>query len=351
MSKENDLSVALTPEIVETAYHLLLGRPPENDKVIQEGVAFHKNLSNLRQNFSTYPEGRRAIFDLLSKNVPFDCIKIKSKRGFYIYINLRDTGVSREIFLFDEFEPHNELFILENLDPNEVMLDIGANVGWFSMIAAQKIYNAKHKNADLLGRIIGFEANLNTAKLLTGSVQDSVFRDLVQIYNVALSSENGVLSFEDMDLGNIGGGQVRQLPDNFETQNHHDIKAKYEGKGEAFGECKQTAIPAVPLDSLLSRETQKIGFVKIDVEGSEPFVLRGAEETFSRHKPKILIEFHKDKLEYSSDCTPADLALQLDKMNFDIFDFQHKPSEKLSPKDVESIVEDKGYYDFIALPK
>ncbi len=340
----------LTPELVEAAYYLLLGRAPDSPESLEAGVDFHKDTLNLRKNFSEYPEARRALFALLFERLPFRDVLVKSKRGFEIYINLWDLGVSSEIFLFDDFEAQNEKLILDTLKPNETFLDIGANIGWFTLIAAQKIQTDWRPEMGDIGKVIGFEANTNTAKRLMGSVQNSAYRDLITIYNVALAPELSILKFEDIERGNIGGGQVRQMPVEHKSANYDRIKEKYQNVHESFGDCKHTLIPAAPLDSLLSEETQKIGLVKMDVEGSEPFVLRGATETFKRHQPKLMIEFHKDKLEYSSDHTATDVMALLSDMNYSLYDFQGENRAKLSPREVDEILEHHGYFDFLALP-
>ena len=344
-------ALPLTPDIVKAAYHLLLGRPPESPDTLQAGVEFHKDTATLRKNFAAYPEARRAMFTLLFDHLPFDDILVKSKRGFQIYINLSDLGVSSEIFLFDEFEPHNEKLILDTLKPNETFLDIGANIGWFTLIAAQKIAQDWDESMGPMGQVIGFEANINTGKRLMGSVQNSPYRDNIKIYNVALAPQLSVLKFEDITHGNIGGGQVRQMPDGHISKNHDEIQAKYKDVPDPFGNCKQTIIPAIPLDTLMADHAQKIGLIKMDVEGSEPFVLRGASETLKRHKPKIMIEFHKDKLEYSSDHSAEDVLNLLSDLNYDVYDFQGENTQSLAAADINSILDHQGYFDFLALPR
>jgi FkbM family methyltransferase len=347
----NKNSLTLTPEILEAAYHILLGRAPESPDVLSAGVNLHKDTATLRKNFASYPETRRALFALLFDHLPFNDILVKSKRGFQIYINLSDLGVSSEIFLFDEFEPHNEAFILETLMPNETFIDIGANIGWFTLIAAQKIEKDWRESMGPKGQVIGFEANINTSKLLMGSVQNSPYRDFIKTYNVALAPELSMLEFEDIKHGNIGGGQVRQVPEGHVSKNHDQIKEKYADVPDPFGDCQKTPIAAAPLDNFLANETQKIGLIKMDVEGSEPYVLRGAKETFKRHQPKLMIEFHKDKLEYSSDHSAADVMRLLSDMNYVLYDFQSTSRQALSVSDVEKILDHFGYFDFLALPR
>ncbi len=330
----------LTLDLMRAAFQILLGRDAESEAHAWESAKHYKTVKALREQFAVYPEVRRSVFAMLSDQIPFDIIKIRSKRGFDILINLKDTGVSKEIFLFDEFEPHNEAFITAHLVPGETFVDIGANIGWFSLIAAQRG----------AGQVLAFEANRRTCKMLTESVQMSPWRDLIEIYNVALAPSAGVLNYEDIQSGNIGGGQVHQT-DYRHTQNADIIADKYAATADAFGDAPMAAVPAASLDSLLADYEGKIGLVKMDVEGSEPYVLRGAAQTLARHRPKLLIEFHKDKLEFSGDCSIAQLTAQLSDFGYDLYDFQSDKNTKLTGNDALYIVNNAGYYDFMALPR
>ncbi len=340
----------LTPELMEAAYALLLGRAPEAEGLTENAAEHFKDVGTLRKAYAAYPEVRRSVYAMLSGHIPFDVIRVSSGRGFDIHINLNDTGVSREIFLFDEFEPHNENYLLSNLNPNETFIDIGANVGWFTMIAAQAMAAGCGQGETPAGRILCFEANMKTCKMLSATVNGSPHRGFIDIYNVALAPGSGVLKYEDIDVGNIGGGQVRQIG-NVVTPNAVAIASKYKETADAFGDARHTAIAAASLDSLLEDYAGRIGLIKIDVEGSEPYVLQGAAKTLTKHRPQMLIEFHKDKLEYSSNYSVGEMAKQLFDMDYEVFDFKAGRADPLSADDLFQTVSDNGYYDFIAKPR
>jgi len=266
-------------------------------------------------------------------------------------INLKDLGLSSSIFLTDDFEPHVEQYICSNIDPCKSFIDIGANIGWFTLIAGRKMNQYWTAEKGERGRIISFEANPNTAKILMSNVVASPFRDQIDVYPYALSDSTDILYFEDMKVGNIAGSSVHR--DKLENLNQaqRDVVEKYLGSYEAVGLNPLLKTPCLTLDEVLEDHQQDIGLIKIDVEGSEPSVFRGAKETLKRFKPDLLVEFHHDKLRLVSDMTTEELASQLNALDYNIFDFQLSNKKALSGAEVSQIIDANGYYDFIAKPK
>jgi len=341
----------LTTDVVEAAYHLILGRAPDTGSSLEDGVKYHKTVEGLRKNFSATPEGRKKLFELLFTHLPFDIITVRSKRGYDVQINLKDIGVSSSIFLTDDFEPHVEQYICSHIDPCKTFVDIGANIGWFTLIAGRKMAQYWSAEKGEHGRIISFEANANTAKILMSNVVASPYRDQIDVFPYALSDATDILYFEDMKVGNIAGSSVhRGKLDNL-TEAQQDVVDKYDGSYEAVGQNPLLKTPCLTLDDVLEDHRQDIGLIKIDVEGSEPSVIRGAKETLKRFKPDMLVEFHGDKLRLVSDDTPESLVAQIQELDYTFYDFQSDNKNALSGTDIAQIIDANGYYDFIAKPK
>ena len=349
MSKTSDFE--LTPDVVAAAYHLLLDRAPDAGSSLEDGVNYHKTVKALRKNFAATPEGTKNLFELLFPHLPFDIITVKSKRGYDIKINLKDLGVSSSIFLTDDFEPHIEQYICSHIDPCKSFIDIGANIGWFTLIAGRKMAQYWTPEKGERGRVISFEANANTAKILMSNVVASPYRDQIDVFPYALSDSTDILYFEDMKVGNIAGSSVYPNPLNHLNSVQQGILAKYNGSYEAVGQNPLLKTPCLPLDEVLEDHRQDIGLIKMDVEGSEPSVIRGAKETLKRFKPDMLVEFHGDKLRLVSDATPASLVAQIADLGYAFYDFQSENKQALSSEEITQIVDANGYYDFIAKPK
>lgn len=344
----DSLELALTPDVVKAAYHLILGRAPDSEASLEAGVTYHKTVAQMRENLAATPEGLQKMFELMFSHLPHEIITVRSKRGYDVRINIKDIGVSSRIFLFDEFEPHVEQYICSHIDPCKTFIDIGANIGWFTLIAGRKMAQYWSEDKGERGRIISFEANPHTAKVLMSNVLSSPYRDQIDVHPYALSDAADMLYFEDVKRGNIAGSSVhRQKLDNLNAD-QQAVVDKYADSYEAVGQNFLVRTPCVTLDAMLEEHDQPIGLIKIDVEGSEPSVLNGAKDTLKRFKPDMLVEFHGDKLCLVSDTTPEYLTSQIHDLGYELYDFQAESSLALSKEDVAEIVSHHGYYDFVA---
>ncbi|MBS1683534.1 MAG: FkbM family methyltransferase [Bacteroidetes bacterium] len=145
--------------------------------------------------------------------------------------------------------------------------DIGANIGEFTLFAANLLGDN--------GKVCSFEPMNDTYQVLLENIALNKFEKRVAAFPIALSDHNGEAELfaatEYTDLGSTEDG--------FHTIYARDDRSVllYKIKLETM-DGKQGEIP--PPD-----------FVKIDVEGAELSVLKGAQETLKKHHPKILMEF------------------------------------------------------------
>ena len=140
-------------------------------------------------------------------------------------------------FEWEEFDVMEEL-----LSERETFLDIGANTGYYSLIAS--------KLAGEKGTVIAFEPNpiMYNRFLFNLKVNDRVGN--VRTFDVGLADKEGEFTLA-LDPGNLGGASIMH------EYGEHSVKVK----------CR-------PLTDLLEEEKiKKIDFMKIDVEGAEPIIL------------------------------------------------------------------------------
>ncbi|MFI5335197.1 MAG: FkbM family methyltransferase [Opitutales bacterium] len=174
-----------------------------------------------------------------------------------------------------------------------VVWDIGANVGVFAFAAAQQ--------AGPAGKVLAIEADPWLSSLMRRSAIASSLspRAPVEILCAAASSAVGVQDFE-ITARTRSGSHLSTVP---------------AGSPELVGPtCERHPTVTVSLDWLCQfRPVPQV--VKIDVEGAELQVLRGAAELLKRHKPALHLEVHEANAD--------EVGALLHANAYELFDFTH----------------------------
>jgi FkbM family methyltransferase len=153
------------------------------------------------------------------------------------------------------YEPEQTALFVKHLSPGGTLLDVGAHVGYYTLLSAQLVGPR--------GRVVAFEPNptnhrfLQRHAALNGCAQ-------VEVVAAAVSDQNGVARF-DFGTGS-GTGHLAE-----------------EGTLE---------VRTVRLDDFCAERGLRPDAVKIDVEGAELRVLHGAEATLAAARPVIFLSTH-----------------------------------------------------------
>lgn len=182
--------------------------------------------------------------------------------------------------LVSTLENDVEAALLDLLYPGSTAYDIGANIGWFSLLAARKVGPS--------GKVVAFEPSLTNVSFLRRNAAGNDLSN-VSVIPAAVGERDGWATFsEDSSLT---------------------------GKLSNAG---QSVVPILSLDSWLAEtEQQPPQVLKIDVEGAEGAVLRGMRELLRTEKPTMIIELHD---------TNAEVADLLDDAGYD-----HHPIDDDAP--------------------
>lgn len=184
------------------------------------------------------------------------------RRSFFNYKLCLD--VSRSIthqLLFLEGERFiQERFLLSKLlKPGMRVVDVGANIGYYLLLFEKYIGSE--------GEVICIEPSVENLPELKKNIEINRFVN-VKLFDVAIGMDDGTTGLR---VG-INSGVV-DLPD--------------------YGQAgKNQGAYQVSLRKLDSLVTDKIDFLKIDVEGYEGQVLKGAQEILNRDKPTLFLEIH-----------------------------------------------------------
>lgn len=203
-------------------------------------------------------------------------------QSFYHSVLLRDTGknfihkrLNGEVYKFvpdlalsaDTYEPHIVAWLKEWLKAGDTFWDIGANWGWISLPAARIVGTS--------GRVIAFEPSPSNAAWLKRHIALNQCENIVTVVEAAVCDQHsGSVTFSLLNGG--------RSPSN-------SIMFSSSVNEESPEVSRQISVPAVSLDGLWAEQEQSPKLIKIDVEGAELKVLKGATQLLSSEAAPILL--------------------------------------------------------------
>ncbi len=309
---------------VELAYRFLLGREPDSEAVIDDAVEHYQDLDHLRLEMMHGSEFRtNATYALSHTRAQWKFKELAD--GLYLPLDMSDRGVSLPILWSGEWEPATTALILSKIDADSVFLDIGANVGWFSILAGSRLRRLGGR-----GKVIAFEMQPDVARRLQSAVFLSALQNHVDVHAVALSDSMSVAEVGLRPDGNRGGAFVRPFS----------------------ADASHAVVPCVTLDSLLAR-ADRIDLIKMDIEGSELKALRGSSALLKRFSPELIIEINDEMLQQVSGGGTAELLGFLDEHGYTCAAQCGQPPREggLSSEQIKGIVGREKYPNFLFQPR
>lgn len=179
------------------------------------------------------------------------------------------------------YEPNETAFVRKILRAGQTFVDIGAHIGYYSVMAARIV--------GPLGSVLAFEPNPENFEALKQNV--GRFGDVVKTFQAAVSDQCGKskLYFSETNSGD------HRL---FETENWKSID-----------------VDVLTIDSL---NVGPVDFIKIDVQGNELRVIQGASETLRRSPNAVgIVEFSPEHLRLAG-TKPMDMISTLKELGFRI---------------------------------
>ena len=242
------------------------------------------NLSNLKQLESEYKsekmnkheyirrmhDNHKILFEYGSfiKNKDIKKIEIKDNQ---VVMTTRENGIKLicdefdhrivpiEILNFDFYEKDEINLILKLIKENDIILDIGANIGWYSLKIAKNINNVK---------ILAFEPIPKTFKYLKDNIHLNRISG-IKTFNYGFSDKEKDITFYYYHEGSCNASAAN-------LSGKKDVNKII---------CRLTT-----LDKFTESKNIAIDFIKCDVEGSELFVFKGGIKTIKKNKPIIFTE-------------------------------------------------------------
>lgn len=247
-----------TAEDIYHCFRLILGRAPHPPEMKGHFSRVGEDLTGVVRSYVGALEFAKR--GLLTGTVP-DHVELITLDDFSIYISGEDSAVGKHI-RSGGYEPEVARIFCRFLTPGMTVLDVGANIGFFTMLAASVVGPA--------GRVVAVEPNVQNIRLLEASRRANGFEQVVVAHAAAgtgvgllalnTSYSNGTPSAIDHDLGALMSAQI---------------------------------VPCFPLPAMVPAG-RRVDFIKIDIEGAEYLALLGAQEMLRKDRPVIVSEFSPD---------------------------------------------------------
>jgi FkbM family methyltransferase len=189
--------------------------------------------------------------------------QVRCRHGFRFLADLGDW-LGQYVYLTGGYEPPTAAVIHALVEPGDTVLDIGANAGFFTLLAAARVGPR--------GRVLAFEPLPGVRRDLEANVGLNRFGN-VTIHGAAVSDRKATLTLFEGPQGHKGLSSLRPI----------DMAVQ------------SLAVPAIALDDLAG-EIGPVKLAKIDVEGAELLALVGASKLIARDRPHLVIEFTDEYL-------------------------------------------------------
>ena len=234
-----------------------------------------------------------------------------------MYINLRDEPFLRKTFEAYISTPHwDELTtntFKEVVKEGDVVLDLGANLGYYSLLAARLVGSQ--------GKVYAFEPEPRNYRLLLKNIKLNGYSNIIPLQK-AVSDETGKVKLF-LSSKDSGAHNIRDSSNRIESREFVEIEA-------------------VNLDEFFAGKNHSVNVIKMDIEGSEPKAFLGMQRIMSENRDlKLFIEFYPDLI-MDGGCVPDEFARRLIedyKFAITVIDDNWKDKKQLTVSGVDELME------------
>lgn len=244
--------------------------------------AIERGINELKAKVDQLQQKQDKIQASLTKVVNSGVVYLSSKEvmvkifsGAKMYLDTTDRGLVPHLMMDGEWERDVTHAWLSVLKPGDTVLDIGANFGYFSVLAAQQT------NRDC--KVVLFEANPNLIPYLDRTMKVNSFDDISVIENLAVSNKKEKI-------------KLNVLKDFIASSSVLDISAINKASTHQKYEIDEVfEVDAVTIDAYCKEnKIATVDIVKMDIEGYEDVAYEGMRKTIQKSpRATLFIEFTK----------------------------------------------------------
>lgn len=250
----NPASIATTAD-VDLAYQFVLGRNAD-----EQGLKYFSALAQ-SQSLTAHDIAKSLIASEEFKRVVGgnqEPAEIKLD-GYSLFVRSSDRDIGGAIAKGVSYEPHVSALLRRELSRGNTFLDVGANIGYFTMMAANLVGPS--------GKVVAVEPMDKNLQLIYLGIE-----------------KNGFVQVEVFPFGASDHASLVPIITDPNTSNALVQSTESKRRPSLFALTRTLDWMCADLD--------RLEFVKMDIEGHEMFAWRGAKDILARFKPKIATEFH-----------------------------------------------------------
>jgi len=221
-----------------------------------------------------------------------------------MYIDFRDNGISKELYVNKKREPFSTDFMKKIIREDDIVIDIGANIGYYVLLEAQLIGK---------GRVYAIEPIPTNRTLLEKNIELNLYKN-VCVFNYAIGDR-------------IGKGKMY-------IYNKGNWCSFIKNPNETVIEEKN--FPIITLDSFIKEHLyQSPTFIRMDVEGYECQIIRGMPKLLEEKKPLVIfMELHPPWLNLMSESNTEEIIDTLKRNGFKVKAIFLEPVPPCNNKDI-----------------
>jgi FkbM family methyltransferase len=201
------------------------------------------------------------------------------------------SEILQRILVTGNYEPEVAKIVCDNIDPNRDAIDVGANVGLFTVLLSNLVSSAN--------KVLAIEPTPGALKYLRRNIDMNNQGSRVLVFDGVASNAPG-----EAKLNVVAGMEEYST---LGTMAHPAVSGLSH---------EQLVVPSDTIDNLATRFGLRPGFLKIDTEGSEHEVLLGCEQTMLTHRPIVLCESWSDTVMSAAGRVPGAVTDLLNRRGY-----------------------------------
>lgn len=192
---------------------------------------------------------------------------VESQYGTKFLTGRNSSVITRWLRFRGAFEPVLSEFILRHVQEGDFCVDAGANIGYFSLLFAQRVAPS--------GKVLAIEAAPDTARRLRANIELNDATDIVDVVEAACAPQKGETTFY-LHPRRDGMSRLKPPPKGIRRR--------------IFGTWTPVTVAMDTLTSIVGADAERVSFIKMDIEGAETAIAPQITAGFSHPRLVVALE-------------------------------------------------------------